>query len=685
MNIRNILLWGLVVLGPSLTIAASAPASIKVGNEAVTREISVGHGTLRTVALDNLLNGKRMAVPVAEEFSLTCTVTGAAPATFVSTNFDVVDSKLSSTGGIQELRVRLKKEGLPVAVEVRYWAKKNEAWMRKELCLTATRDVVIERIEVERLAVSDAYQPYQANQLTATGGGQWRPPLGQPVYTRTSGAWWGVEFPAARNEATNGQMRCGYLTKVTLKTGESITSHPVAFGVADNAEFVKDAFFDYIDATRARPLHLQTQYNSWFDYGSSVDAQKFIASVRTVNQELMIDRGVPPLRAYVIDDGWQDAQADWSKTGVWQVNGKFDSNFAECRAAVAEAKSSLGLWLSPGCLFGAEKAIPNMKAAGWRALDPWMSMAGEDYMSALEARMASLAVNGVCYFKLDGIFGHLNKRNFDIAGFNGGEPALNDARFDAQKELYLSLGAERLIRIFRRMGAVNPDIYIVISNGAWLSPWWLQSIDAVWMINAGDAAGGSDRNAELVYRDGRYFQLASESRDNTQYPLHSIFNHEPKKTSTGESPDEFARYLYMNLARGTGFVELYLKTARLSESDWGVLAGGLKWVHRMFPAFKRARMVGGDPAKNEVYGYVGWSDEQGYVALHNPADKEASFTFKLDRKSGLTKIALDRGATYGISLPLTGDADGLPKQIKVGDELMLTLAPKSVRVLEFSK
>ena len=114
-----------------------------------------------------------------------------------------------------------------------------------------------------------------------------------------------------------------------------------------------------------------------------------------------------------------------------------------------------------------------------------------------------------------------------------------------------------------------------------------------------------------------------------------------------------------------------------------MLTGGLKWAHRMFPAFKRARMVGGDPAKNEVYGYVGWSDKLGYVALHNPADREAFFTFKLDRKLGLAKAALDHGATYGIWSPLTGNADGLPKQVKAGSSLTLKCAPKSVRVLEF--
>lgn len=683
MNPRSFL-FSLSLLLTVLTPVADA-APLEIGNRAMLREISIEQGLLKTIGLRNLLSGRSLADPQGEEFSLTCSTRTADPVRLTAADFEATSSGIFTVNGSQELRVTLSKAGLPVSLEIGYRAKPDEAWMRKDLKITANQDVVIHRIEVERLAVDEAYQPYRANQLTATGHEQWRPPLGQPVYTKTAGFWWGVEFPGARNEVRAGVLSCAYLTRRTLGAGESLASHPVALGVADDADFLKDAFFDYIDATRARPLRLQTQYNSWFDYGSAVSAEKFNASVAKVHQELVAGRGVPPLRAYVIDDGWQDNLADWTDIGVWPVNAKFNANFAESRAAAASANSHLGLWLSPGCLFGAEKAIPRMKAAGWRTLDPWMSMTGGDYMSALEGRMVSLAESGVSYFKLDGIFGHLNKRNFDLAGFQGGETELNGAAFDEAKERYLSLGAERLIGIFRRMAAANPDIYIVISNGAFLSPWWLQSIDAVWMINAGDAAKGSGRSGELVYRDGRYFQLAAPGRDHTQFPLHSIFNHEPKKTDTGESADEFARYLYMNLARGTGFVELYLKTFRLSESDWDVLADGLKWAHRLFPAFKRARMIGGDPAREEVYGYTGWADDLGYVALHNPSDRPATHTFSLDRRSGLTASALRARAAYRISSSLPGDAAGQPATINAGGQITVTLSPKSVRLLEFTR
>ena len=61
-------------------------------------------------------------------------------------------------------------------------------------------------------------------------------------------------------------------------------------GVADDPAFVKDAFFAYIDRTRVRPLHLQTQYNSWFDHGGGVSREKFAASVAKIHAELVETR-----------------------------------------------------------------------------------------------------------------------------------------------------------------------------------------------------------------------------------------------------------------------------------------------------------------------------------------------------------------------------------------------------------
>ena len=77
-----------------------------------------------------------------------------------------------------------------------------------------------------------------------------------------------------------------------------------------------------------------------------------------------------------------------------------------------------------------------------------------------------------------------------LEGFSSNDERLNDSQYDELKLYYLTAGTERLMKIFNRLEEVNPDIFIAIANGAYLSPWWLQYVDVVWLINAGDAAKG---------------------------------------------------------------------------------------------------------------------------------------------------------------------------------------------------
>ena len=642
------------------------------------RRVITTDGTVATTSILNKLDGKTLTPTEAQAFVIhlqngKALTSGDFLVTSTSSSSEVVDGRL-----LLRLEIGMRSEDPALEARLVYRLGEEDAFARKSLELTPAADLEVARIDLESLELSEAYQPYTLSQITARARGNWRPGLGQPLYTHGSGSFWGVEHPASVNKVVDGRLTCSYLVGKTLKAGQRHVTHPAVLGVADSPEFVKDAFFDYIDQTRIRPLRLQTQYNSWFNQGKGVNAGRFIASVGKIHDELNTTRGVPPLSAYVIDDGWQDTR-DWSDH-VWKVNSKFDPAFTNCRAATKAAGSDLGLWLSPGAVFGGQPAIPSMRKAGFRALDPWMSMADPLYMDKLTDRFGELTRMGITYFKLDGIFGHLNIRNFDIEGFKGSEEELNDPQHDLRKIQYLTDGSDRLIDAFRRMHAINPEVYIVISNGAWLSPWWLQHIDAVWMINAGDAARGADRTGELVYRDRVYHDLAVA--EETQFPLHSIFNHEPKKTTTGESKRAFRDYLYMNLSRGTGFIELYIKPDVLQIHDWDVLAEGLLWAHEVFPTFKRSRMHGGSPARNEVYGYTAWRDDQGYVSLHNPANESANYTFTLDRGLGLTKGS--SGTTYRVSSPLADSLKGLEKTYGHGDTISLTLEPREIRILNFS-
>ena len=695
----KLLLFFLWLLGVFLFVpSVGAQKTYSLKNKYVERIVEVSDaGTLLTSRITNRLASEELPISVSDEFRLRISQgTDKENTDRVLTNkdFKVIEvspytnpSHKDSKGYVFTLESR------DMRLRVFYELDSNDYYARKHLEITPLHDFTLERADVEAIVLNDSLQDYDIREMYAQGPSHWKPGLGQPVYAFRSASFWGLEFPAATNHAEGGRVYCGYSPGLSLKAGEVYTSYCSVMGVADDATFIDEAFYEYIDRIRVRPARLQIQYNSWFDFGRSVTTGKFQKSVEMIHHELVEQRGCRPLDAYVIDDGWQDTgkEADWRDT-VWTVNRKFDPDFSGCFAAVRRADSHLGLWLSPASILGAQSMVSRMGAYGWESLGMGMSMTGPLYMQKLEERIVSLARKGVAYFKFDGLFGHLNVRDFEVkgrgtaampqlgvSGLKGNEAVLNDSRYDELKEYYLCAGTERLIKIFKRLAEINPRIFIAITNGAYLSPWWMQHVDIVWLINAADAAGGSSRTQELVYRDGIYHQIWQD--EHTKFPMNSIFNHEPKKTSTGEPEQVFRDYLFMNLSRGTGFIELYIKTHTLSPSDWDVMADGLKWAQRMFPAFKRVRMHGGDPRKSEVYGYTAWSEKLGYASFHNPSDRVQKYTFVLNRHCGIPSGASSRH--FRCSSATVADSSRFPSEVKYGDEIHLTLQPHEIVLLNF--
>ena len=133
--------------------------------------------------------------------------------------------------------------------------------------------------------------------------------------------------------------------------------------------------------------------------------------------------------------------------------------------------------------------------------------------------------------------------------------------------------------------------------------------------------------------------------------------------------------------RNAGFVELYLKTDSLSTTDWDVLAEGLKWTYQAFPTFKRVRMHGGNPKKNEVYGYTAWNEKQGYISIHNPSSEQREYKILLDRKTGLLP---DSKKVYQLSSVLNNELGVNTSKYRYGEAISLTLYPKEILLLDFT-
>lgn len=694
----SIVFISLCVVGTALW---AQKVDYKLENRYLSRQLSVEDGKLRTQGFENKLTKVPILPLLCNEFALRLSDGTDKVGTdrLVNTeDFQVkkIQKKPMTADRISGYKFVLYNDKEDMNVILHYELKEDEPYCRKYLQIIPGREVTIEQVDVESIAIEDAYQNYTIKNITSQAPAQWKPGLGQPIYTLQSGTFWGLEFPAAYNTVCNNLVSCSYLIGKTLQKGEIYTSYKSVVGMADDVEYIDDAFYTYIEQIRKRSLRLQIQYNSWFDYGKNVTEKQFISSIKKNQEELVNNRKCPSFNAYVVDDGWQDIseKADWSDT-VWTINKhKFSLDFSDSFEAVCRANSKLGIWLSPASILGGLSMVPRMEQYGFESLDYGMSMTGKMYMDKLEQRVCDLAKKGISYFKFDGLFGHLNIRDFELNGrgapimpqlgikeFTSNDRRLNSSRYDEAKLYYMTAATERLIKIFNNLSEINPEIFIAITNGAYLSSWWLQYIDVVWLINADDAAKGSGRTDELIYRDNIYYQIWTE--ENTKFPMNAVFNHEPKKTTFDESSDSFRNYLFMNLSRGTGFVELYIKTHKLSQSDWNVLAEGLKWVHKAFPAFQYVRMHGGFPKYKEVYGYSGWNEKQGYLSIHNPSDKIQNYTLTLNRKLGLKPNTM---AVFHISSPLNNLYEKkLKEDYRYGDNLSVELKPGEILLLDFEK
>ncbi len=728
MNAKRVSLLIAVVM--AIAANCSSAAELKLDNEFLSRKVSVEHGRLKTTRLLNKLVHKELDLQDSDEFRLRLSADVNSPKPdliLTAADFEVKASQVMA----DSIRIDLHNAAHGIQVLVWYSLQPGKAYGHKYLEIISDTERVLELVDIESMRIAGAYSPYKAKDLMRSYG-RFLPALGQPLYSRETATFWGVEFPASWNRLEAASVQCGVQYGERLRPGVKFTTHRAVFGVADDPEFVQDAFLNYIDEIRASPAKLSVQYNSWFDFGGGITQKKLQQSLDKLHQELVVKRGCRPLDVYVIDDGWQNSRpprsplADWSK-GLYPVNEiNFDAGLKSARAAIESKGSRMGLWASPACLFGATANVDVLERNGFEVLvgekhartglaKKAMSMAGPKYLTLLEKRLLEFVEMGAVYFKLDGIFGDMQSRLFETVpgrgapvmtsllpseGLSANDPRLEDPKFDEMKRYYITLATQRLATIFDKMHARNPKVRILCHNGATTSPWWLMHLDVLSLVNCNDGAPG-DRTMQMCYRDGLYYQLTKS--DGNQVPLNSFFNHEPAKDGNrfdDLSPAAFKDYFLMALSRGTLTVELYFVVNSLDSEDFDVVAGGLKWLDGAAPAFKRSRMHGGSPigattvdegqlslkrfqpaTDAQVYGYTGWTDTQGYVSIHNPTQTERPYSFTLDRRFGV----VPNSGPYQLSVSHGASAAKLKKEWNFGETVTFNVQPQEVIVLDFHR
>ncbi|MBM4084914.1 MAG: hypothetical protein FJ272_09010, partial [Planctomycetes bacterium] len=471
---------GLALMATSVAFAA-ATASVKdgqavIGNDSLERRLSLEGGVLRTTTLVNRLAKAELAVK-SDEFALR--LNDAQELT--AADFRVVSHKVEDAPrGAKRLSVLLENRAMGLEARVDFEVAADDFFMRKRLAIRAVgRESLpgqapvsegirflqgmptVNWVEVERFATESAAE---------LGG------MGQPVFLGQC-FFLGLEYPAAYNTVSkprspqlvgaNSRTSSGLqVSDVALRhnpgrrlTGEFWESKPAVLGVSAAGQ-VETAFARYVSLIRVPP-RTHNLYNSWYDVRQrDMSNDAFLAVFDGFKKNLYDKHGLK-LDSFVIDDGWQD------RDSIWGINAKlFPDGFGGLVDGLRAAKTDLGLWLP----LTAVKGNLNMewgKANGYEVADTGSHycLSGPNYNKKLREVLADyIRRYKVAYLKHD-------FNSFSCAADGHGHLPRREYGFEANVDAY--------IEMLKFTRSLNPNIFLNVTGGMWLSPWWLMYADTV--------------------------------------------------------------------------------------------------------------------------------------------------------------------------------------------------------------
>ncbi|HEY5406958.1 MAG TPA: alpha-galactosidase [Ginsengibacter sp.] len=495
---------------------------------------------------------------------------------------------------------------------------------------------------------SDTYQQVQTAQTNQKENTLIikRGEFGQPCAADFShgGVFFGIEYPTGTNtlqQATGSQLElsCRQLIGEVVRN-QWVESNWVVEGLAPD-HYVKDWFFNYLPDIRVAPNRPYALYNSWYDLRSPmypgvkpdhVMNEKNILHIIDLFQKDMIKPYGIHLDAFVLDDGWDVYESDWKMR-----NTTFPNGVKPIVDALKPLGTTLGLWLGPtGGYSFRMKRINWMKAHGYETVgttenDAMLDIAGPKYSALFEKRTTDFAKQGVGYFKWDGI-------QFSSSEPGNGHPVGYFSRRAALESMIAKCKAVR---------AVNPNEFLNITSGTWMSPWWMQYANQIWMQGAdygfADVPSVNERDGAVTYKD---FVLYDDFHNqDTWFPVGNLMTHGIIKGSLesvggNDDPlDKFTDDAAFYFGRGVTMYELYISPDILNKSEWNALSKSLSWAKDRFNILNKTYMLGGDPTKGAAYGYVHYKGDSGIIAIRNPQMDSQKITVNLDPALGMNADA----------------------------------------------
>ncbi|EHO42426.1 hypothetical protein Calab_2819 [Caldithrix abyssi DSM 13497] len=587
--------------------------SLTLGNNHFEARFSI---KARKAKLDYLYNkdsGQRYGFK-GDFFRITTTYLGEGitpprntPAKWSMQDFVLQDIRQTGKGNNQQ--ALLIFEGHSLKITLRLNVPSQEPWFKINLELSPFNDVPV---FIERVHVFDG----KLMGLQTSHGG-----FGQPLYG--DDLFFGIEFPGAYSESGGGDhVSCWYRLAQKLSVKKPLYTYPAVIGFAPSGR-TQETFFGYIRTLRPRNDEPFVLYNTWYDV-RDFSYDKLLSTIQAFKSTL-IDRYGLTLDAFVIDDGWDDVHS------VWELNRqKFPQGFAPLRRELEKMNSRLGLWISPWNGYGSarDKRVRWAGEHGYKTSGRHLCLGEDRYFNTFKNKTLQYLKEGdLSFYKIDGFLSICNESDHDhLPGIYSRTTLI-----------------ERLIEILKALRAEKPDIFIDITVGTWLSPWWLQYADAVWMTGADyghaeEVPAFSERDKAITFRD--YTLYKDFVVNQFQFPLSNVMTHgiiKGKLNLLGgknETLRDWMNNVVMYFSRGVMMWELYLSPEILSKEEWGFLAATMKWAHRNHKTLSNTVFLGGDPYQRKIYGYLHKGEDRSILILRNPFVQPQTISFEFARLFG---------------------------------------------------
>jgi hypothetical protein len=237
---------------------------------------------------------------------------------------------------------------------------------------------------------------------------------------------------------------------------------------------------------------------------------------------------------------------------------------------------------------------------------------------------------------------------------------------------------DSLMEVFAAWRQAKPDLLIGYTSGSSPSPFWLQHADYIWRGGADDSHMGA---GEPFDRHNTFIDTCLYAHRASDVPLSAFVTFDiVQDRISGNSDDVFEKGAWWLAARTSLHHDWYVHASDLIRERWTVLARVGRWAKSHERVFQYSRMVGGDPARGEIYGFSAFDKVGGTLALRNPSAEARRLDSTLAELLDLPEAARSRSfRLHGVF----GEARALAGVHRAGAPLSISLPPLAIVVVEF--